>query len=175
MILSIAVCFSTNCMKLAYVTMHTAGYSRTFRSERKLLKSITSPQEVLIYALAYRRVARWNPCFLQSTVWGSTMSSNSTNSVTTCMHADKTQLKVEFSHDQPVHAASAIDCILRCNADVKPWMVSHNLLLNESKTEAIIITAAHNRKWVQPSVDLVIDVCGCSVTLKQRLCHWCCN
>ena len=31
----------TNCTKLAYVTMHTAGYSRTFRSERKL--SITSP------------------------------------------------------------------------------------------------------------------------------------
>ena len=65
--------------------MHTAGYSLTFRSERKLLKSITSPQKILIYILVYRRTACCDPCFLQSTVWGSTMSSNSTNSVTTCM------------------------------------------------------------------------------------------
>ena len=41
-------------------------------------------------------------------------------------------------------------------------MVSHNLLLNECKTEAVVISAAQNRK----RVDLVIDVCGCSVTPK---------
>ena len=41
-----AVVTPLHCTKLA----HTAGYSRTFRSERKLLKLITSPQEVLVYA-----------------------------------------------------------------------------------------------------------------------------
>ena len=80
----LTACLLTNCTKLAHVSTHTAGYSRIFRSERKLLKSITSPQEVLVYALVYRRVACWDPCFLQSTVYGSTMPLNS-NSVTTCM------------------------------------------------------------------------------------------
>ena len=40
------------------------------------------------------------------------------------------------------------------------------LLLNKCKTEAVVISAAQNRKRVQPPVDLVIDVCGCSVTPK---------
>ena len=70
------------------------------------------------------------------------------------MYADDTQLYVEFPRDQ------------RCTADVKSWMVSHNLLLNECKTEAVVISAAQNRKRVQPPVDLVIDICGCSVTPK---------
>ena len=39
-------------------------------------------------------------------------------------------------------------------------------LLNECKTEAVVISAAHNRKCVQPPVDLVIDVCGCTVNPK---------
>ncbi|KAI0235259.1 hypothetical protein LSAT2_014238, partial [Lamellibrachia satsuma] len=82
------------------------------------------------------------------------------------MYADDTQLYVEFPRDQPAHATTAIDRISRCTADVKSWMVSHNLLLNECKTEAVVISAAQNRKRVQPPVDLVIDVCGCSVTPK---------
>ena len=45
-------------------------------------------------------------------------------------------------------------------------MVIHYLVLNESKTEAVVIPAVHNHKRVQPSVDLIIDVCGCSVTQK---------
>ena len=45
-------------------------------------------------------------------------------------------------------------------------MVSHNLLFNERKTEAVVISAALNRKCVQLLVDIVIDVCGCSVTPK---------
>ena len=45
-------------------------------------------------------------------------------------------------------------------------MVSHNPLLNECKTEAVVISAAQNHKCFQPPVDLVTDVCGCSVTPK---------
>ena len=82
------------------------------------------------------------------------------------MYADDTQLYVEFPHDQPAHATTATEPLSRCTADVKSWMVSHNLLLNECKTEAVVISAAQNRKRVQPPVDLVIDVCGCSVTPK---------
>ena len=82
------------------------------------------------------------------------------------MYADDTQLYVEFSRDQPAHATTVTDRISRCTADVKSWMVSHNLLLNKCKTEAVVISAVQNRKRVQPPVDLVIDVCGCSVTPK---------
>ena len=39
--------------------------------------------------------------------------------------------------------------------NVKSWMVSHSLLLNECKTEAVDIPAAHNRKCVQLPVYLV--------------------
>ena len=81
------------------------------------------------------------------------------------MYAD-TQLHVEFPRDQPAHATTATDRISRCTSDVKSWMVSHNLLLNECKTEAVVISAAQNRKCVQPRVDLDIDVCGCSVTAR---------
>ena len=83
------------------------------------------------------------------------------------MYADDTQLYDEFPRGQPAHATTAIDLISRCTADVKFWMVSHNLLLNECKTEAVVISAAQNRKHVQPPVDLVIGVCGCSVTPKS--------
>ena len=61
------------------------------------------------------------------------------------MYADDTQLYVEFPRDQPVHATTAIARISRCTADVKSWMVSHNLLLNECKKEAVVISAAQNR------------------------------
>ena len=79
------------------------------------------------------------------------------------MYADDTQLYVEFPRDQPAHATTAT---YLCTADVKSWMVSHSLLLNECKAEAVVISAAQNRKRVQSPVGLVIDVCGCSVTSK---------
>ena len=86
------------------------------------------------------------------------------------LYADDTQLFVEYPRDQPVHAATATDRISRFTADIKSWMVSHNPLLNECKTEAVVISAALNRKCVQPPVDLVTDVCGCSVTPKPFIC-----
>ena len=38
--------------------------------------------------------------------------------------------------------------------------------LEEVFIEAVVISAAYNRTCVRPPVDLVIDVCGCSVTPK---------
>ena len=113
--------------------------------------------------MVYRRVACWDPCFFTIYCLG-------LNHIFRYhMYADNTQLYVEFLCDQPAHATTATDHISRCTADVKSWMVSHNLLLNECKTEAIVISAAHNRKCIQLPVDLVNDVCGCSITLKPFL------
>ena len=103
----------------------------------------------------------WDPWFLQSIVWGSTMSSNITNSVTTCMLTIPSCM-LNFR----LISQRMLQLPLTAYRDVKSWMVSHNLLLNECKTEAVVISAAQNRKRVQPPVDLVIDVCGCSVTPK---------
>ena len=147
------------------MTTHTAGYSRKFRSDRKLLTSITSPQEVLSYALVYRRVTCWDPCFFTICCLGLNHVFE-LHQLRYHMYADDTQLYVEIPRDQPAHATTVTDRISRCTADVKSWMVSHNLLHNECKTEAVVVSAAQNRKCVQPPVDPVIDVCGCSVTPK---------
>ena len=47
-------------------------------------------------------------------------------------------------------------------------MASHNLLLNEQKTEVVVI-AAPNRSRVHRPVVVAIDVCGVSVTPKPSI------
>ena len=84
------------------------------------------------------------------------------------MYADDTQLYVEFPRDQPVPATAATGRISLCTADVKTWMVSHNLLLNEQKTEVVVI-AAPNRSRVHSTVAVPIDVCGVSVMPKPSI------
>ena len=86
------------------------------------------------------------------------------------MYADDTQLYVEFPRDQQVPATAATDRISLCTADVKTWMASHNLLLNEQKTEVVVI-AAPNRSRVHSNVTVAvsIDVCGVSVMPKPSI------
>ena len=84
------------------------------------------------------------------------------------MYADDTQLYVEFPRDQQVPATAATNRIALCTADVKTWMASHNLLLNEHKTEVVVI-AAPNRSRVHRPVVVAIDVCGVSVTPKPSI------
>ena len=84
-------------------------------------------------------------------------------------HHQLRELYVELPRGQPAYLTTATDRILRCTVDVKTWMSCHNLLLNENKTEAIIISAVNNRNRVQPSVDQVIDVRGCAVTSKPGI------
>ena len=93
------------------------------------------------------------------------------------MYADDTQLYVEFPRDQQVPATAATDRISLCTADVKTWMASHNLLLNEQKTEVVVI-AAPNRSRVHSNVTVAvsIDVCGVSVMPKPSIRDiWRCN
>ena len=75
-----------------------------------------------------------------------------------------------FPRDQQVPATAATDRISLCTADVKTWMASHNLLLNEQKTEVVVI-AAPNRSRVHSNVTVAvsIDVCGVSVMPKPSI------
>ena len=84
------------------------------------------------------------------------------------MYADDTQLYAESPRDQPVPVTAASNRIALCTADVKTWMASHNSLLNEQKTEVVVI-AAPNRSRVHRPVVVAIDVCGVSVTPKPSI------
>ena len=53
----------------------------------------------------------------------------------------------------PVIIKTVIDRMSQCHAGVKSWMAPHNLLLSESKTDVIVISAVRNHKHVQPPVD----------------------
>ena len=85
------------------------------------------------------------------------------------MYADDTQSNVEFPRGQPVHLTTDTDRISRHAFDVKGLVSRHNRILSEKKTEAIIISTVNNRKLAQPSVDQVIDACGCAVTSKPYI------
>ena len=78
------------------------------------------------------------------------------------VYADDTQLYVDFPRND---SALALDRIRRCVIDVKAWLASRYLLLNESKTEAILF-AAPNRT-TQPS--LQIDICGSDVSTTANI------
>ena len=55
-----------------------------------------------------------------------------------------------------------------CTADVNTRMASHNLLLNEQKTEVVVI-AGPNLSHVHRPIAVSIDVCGVSVTPKPAI------
>ena len=80
------------------------------------------------------------------------------------VYADDTQLYVDFP---PNDSASAADQISRCVIDVKAWLASRYLLLNEAKTETILFTTP-NHRTPQPR-PLVIDICGRKVTTSASI------
>ena len=80
------------------------------------------------------------------------------------VYVDDTQLYVDFPRGD---SASAVDRIRRCVIDVKAWLASRCLLLNETKTEGIIFAALNNRIPQPPP--LCIDVCGCSIIASTNI------
>ena len=80
------------------------------------------------------------------------------------VYADDTQLYVDFPRGD---SASAVDRIRRCATDVKAWLASRCLLLNEKKTEAILFAAPNNRSPQPPP--LCIDVCVCSIIASTNI------
>ena len=77
------------------------------------------------------------------------------------MYADGIQLDVDFPRDQPCSADTATCQIEQCAIDIKHCMTSHQLLLNEPKTETIVFYAPKAK--VPPGIT-GIDVCGCRIT-----------
>ena len=67
----------------------------------------------------------------------------------------------------PNDSASAADQISRCVIDVKAWLASRYLLLNEAKTQTILFTTP-NQRTPQPR-PLVIDICGRNVTTSASI------
>ena len=61
----------------------------------------------------------------------------------------------------PCSADTATRQIEQCAIDIKRWMTSHQLLLNETKTETIVFYAPNAK--VPPGITGV-DVCGCRIT-----------
>ena len=54
-------------------------------------------------------------------------------------YADDTQLYVSFSPSQSAEADAALKSITHCVSDVRSWMISDNLMLNDGKTEFVIL------------------------------------
>ena len=76
------------------------------------------------------------------------------------LYADDTQLYVDLSGTRDGEATDAVDRIERCIEEARQWMSDQNLLLNDNKIEAIIITAP-NRKHLQEVS--CVNVCGCNI------------
>lgn len=53
-------------------------------------------------------------------------------------YADDAQLYVSFSPNQSAEADAAIKSMTDCISDVRSWMISNNLTLNEDKAEFLI-------------------------------------
>ena len=121
---------------------------------------------VMICVLAYPRGACWDLCFFSIYCLGLD-DIFKRHQLQYHMYADDTQLYVELPREQQVPTTAASNRIALCTADVKTWMASHNLLLNEQKTEVVI--AARNRSRVHRPVVVAIDVCGVSVTPKPSI------
>ena len=125
---------------------------------------------MLICALAYRRVACWVLCFLLSINCLGLDDIFKRHQLKYHMYAVDTQLYVEFPRDQQVPATAATNLISLCTADVKTYMASHNLLLNEQKTEVVVIAAPNcSRVHSKVTVAVSIDVCGVSVMPKPSI------
>jgi len=80
------------------------------------------------------------------------------------VYADDTRLYVDFP---PNDFASAADLTFRCVLDVNIWLASLDLLLNETKTEAILSTTPNHRA-LQPR-PLPIEICGRNIITSANI------
>ena len=82
------------------------------------------------------------------------------------IYADDAQLYVDLSEVRDGETADAVCRVERCIEEARLWMSDHNLLLNENKTEAIIISAP-NRKHLQDVT--CVSVCGCNIVPSSTI------
>ena len=79
------------------------------------------------------------------------------------IYADDTQLYAECS---PLNHADTLWKINECVRDIRRWLNCNHLLLNETKTEAIIFCSTTVRS---PSAMSTIDECGSAVSLTPMV------
>ena len=82
------------------------------------------------------------------------------------MYADDTLLYVVFPRNRPTDAENAAHRIGNCVTDLKRWLADHQLLLNESKAEAIAFNVPSCK--VPPAIT-DINMCGSNITLQQTV------
>ena len=57
--------------------------------------------------------------------------------------ADENQFWIEFNPSNENSAKKAISDIKKCIADIRSWMLSNDLKINDNKTEIILIGTQH--------------------------------
>lgn len=62
------------------------------------------------------------------------------------LYADGTQSYCPFKVDDPYAERSTSQCIEKCMWDIKSWMTTNKLKLNDEKTELIVVTFRHKLK-----------------------------
>ena len=60
------------------------------------------------------------------------------------LYADDTQLYISFPPGVSVSKETALSCLEACIKDIKIWMTTNLLKLNDDKTELIVITTHSN-------------------------------
>ena len=87
-------------------------------------------------------------------------------------YADDTQLYVSFSPNRSADADFVIKSMTDCISDIRSWMISDNLMLNDDKTEFLIIGTRQQLAKVNINCIRVGSTDVCPVTVARNLSLW---
>ena len=117
----------------------------------------------------------WGPCLgpLLFTIYASKLFSvikSHLPSAHSC--ADDTQLYLSFRPLESTCEAEALDAMEKCIADVRSWMINDKLMLNDDKTESLVIGTNKQLSNVSVSSIRVGDVDVIPVYSAKHLGSW---
>ena len=81
------------------------------------------------------------------------------------MYADDTQLYIAFGHSDPV---SYLNQLNACILDIRSWMITNKLKINDDKTEFLVITSPYVKL---PSPDFQLNVGSCTIDTSSSACN----
>ena len=90
----------------------------------------------------------------------------------TVCYADDTQLYVSFSRNRSTDADFAIKSMTDCISVIRSWMILDNLMLNDDKTEFLIISTRQQLAKVNINCIRVGSTDVCPVTVARNLGSW---
>ena len=98
-------------------------------------------QMYFIFVMAFPRDRAWAPfCLTYIQVKSSTLSVATFYQFS---YSDDSQLYLSFNPNCAVSQDEAIRSMETCISDVKQWMIADKLMLNDDKTEFIVIASRH--------------------------------